>query len=192
VLLGRKRWTGWLVFAVVLTILYLPFAFGGRSELGGLGTFAAEWEFNSFGFALLKAVFGSATARVASMLVFAGFYIWYLGRRQNEPNLALIFGVFFFLAPVVNPWYLLIMAPLVALKPDPWSIAALQSVLLSYITTGNLNQGGGTALFDHPWWVRPAEILPVALLVIWQWWTAQRTRTAAAPLLFVETKGATS
>jgi hypothetical protein len=190
-LLSRKRWLNWAAFTVVLAGLYLPFAVAGRSELGGLGTFALEWEFNSFGFVLLKTALGAEAARIGWLLLFGLFYSWYFIRRQNEPNLALIFGVFFALAPVVNPWYLLVLAPFVVLKPELWSIVALQTVMLAYVTAGNLSLPGAS-LYDHSWWVRPAELFPVVAVATWQWWTHNLPFAAKSTLLDVETKGAIS
>jgi hypothetical protein len=73
-----------------------------------------------------------------------------------------IYGIFFLLSAVVNPWYMLWLLPFVALFPSVTGIAACMVVTLSYAHGLNLNEAG-LAPYEHPWWVRPAEIAAVCL-----------------------------
>jgi hypothetical protein len=87
------------------------------------------------------------------------------------------------LSPVVNAWYLVLLVPFVALRPSAWGIAAVTVVLVSYSTGANLhltNLGG----YDHPWWVRPMEIIPIVIALVWdKRFRRQRTVTTASLLV---------
>lgn len=63
---------------------------------------------------------------------------------------------------MVNPWYLVLLVPFFALQPSLWGITAVTTVLPAYCTAANL-QLTGMGGVDHPWWVRPLEIVPVLL-----------------------------
>jgi hypothetical protein len=157
----------------VLALLYLPFA-GAQSEAAGLAAFLDFWEFNSFAFALAKQVMPFAAARTVCLGA-AGLGVlwvaWRGYRTRSVPSYPAAFALFFLLAPVVNPWYLLLWLPFSAMQPSLWSAAGFVSVLLSYATGANLGLQDVEG-FNHPWWVRPLEILPVLLL--WLWPNAKR------------------
>jgi hypothetical protein len=159
-LLWRAPGKAWAVFTACLAVAYGPFFLHGASEGGGLKVFASEWEFNSFAFGLLQRVLAPEMARVICVLLFAAAYIWFWVRKRDARHADILLGLFFLLSPVVNAWYLVLLAPFVALNPSIWGVTALTTVLLSYATgmnTGHTDMG----LFDHAWWVRPAELLPV-------------------------------
>jgi hypothetical protein len=144
----------WLIAIATVAAFYLPFLAKGATDLNGLGAFGAGWEFNSLGFVLLHFIFGDK-ARLAGLVLYAGFCGFVCLRRREWLRGDLLLGVFFFLAPVINPWYLVLIAPFVAIRPTITGIAALTAVFLSYATMGNLGQPG--PLFDHPAWVRFTE-----------------------------------
>lgn len=171
-LLLRQRPKYWLHFAATLALLYAPFVWSGATEIKGLAVMARYWEFNSFGYAVLSALASAEVARIAGLGLFAAGYLWYLWKYHQEkeatiPRADWIFAAFFFLSPVVNPWYLLWMLPFVALRPTLWGIAALTAVMLSYVTGQNIHSTTLDA-FDHPVWVRPLEILPVILALCFE------------------------
>lgn len=153
----RLRARSAAVFAVVLVLVYLPFLFQGAGETGLL-SFAAEWEFNSFGYGLLRLVLPPTAARpVALGLAVAGLGWLFLRRRPNNPLPGdLIMGWTLLWSPVINPWYLLWLAPFVAIRPSGWGIAALAAVPLSYVHGLHL-PGSGLPPYHHPWWLRPVE-----------------------------------
>ncbi len=65
-----KRWPLIALGATAaLALLYLPFVVKGATELEGLQIFSRWWEFNSFGFAGLKAMFGDPSARPIGFVV---------------------------------------------------------------------------------------------------------------------------
>jgi hypothetical protein len=143
-----------------------------------LKVFASEWEFNSFGFAVLQRVLMPENARLFSIFLFAGVYVWLWSRKRDLTYAALMLGVFFLLSPVVNPWYLILLVPFVALRPSVWGVTALAAVLLSYCTGMNMGRADMGA-FNHAWWVRPLEMLPILLAVLYDWSGRRRSGTSA-------------
>ena len=167
-LLWRQRARIWAIFTAVLLAMYLPFAVRGSSDAASVITFASGWEFNSFAFAVLREWFGGTGGRVACAVLFMAFYVWWF--RKNAGTAMgtamvrgdLLLAALFLISPVVNPWYLVLLVPFLALQPSFWGITAVTTVLLAYCTAANL-QLTGMGGFDHPWWVRPLEIVPVLL-----------------------------
>lgn len=166
----RERWRAAAAVVLVVTMSYAPFLLQGATERAGLAAFAQGWEFNSTGFALMKAAMGDSAARIGAVLLslLAGAWIlWRWHRSQDRPwppDAGPLFAVLFLLAPVVNAWYLLWLAPWAALYPAPWRFAAMAAVGLSYLTASTLGfDAPGPS--DHPVWVRPLEIALVILVI---------------------------
>jgi hypothetical protein len=135
--------------------------------MAGLRVFASEWEFNSFFYAVLKSAFsaGSAALLAPTLFVVSCAAIWRWRRDSFRPAVLLL--LLFAFSPVVNPWYLLALAPFVAIEGSWWGVIALTTVLFSYATGQNLGLEG-VGQFDHPWWVRPAEMIPVLLAAAYE------------------------
>jgi hypothetical protein len=178
----------WLIVALaatgVLVGLYAPFILKGGTEYAGLETFSHWWEFNSLGFAVVKAVLGDSTARPLSLALGVVFSASLMVRwRLREPHtfppadhwlLALLF-----FAPVINPWYLLWSVPWACLRPSPLTWSILPAVSISYLTAGVLGIDG-PGFYDHPAWVRPLEVVAAGAIYLglraWSLWShpAQR------------------
>jgi hypothetical protein len=161
VFMRKRSGVIWATFILLAIALYAPFVARG-TDRGGLTAFLTEWEFNSFGYGVLAAMTGGAIAKVACAGLFLAFYVWAWLRRPDLLRPDVVLGIFFLLAPVVNPWYLTLLVPFVALRPSAWGIAATLSVMVSYATGMNLGRPG-MGPFDHPGWVRPLEIAPVLI-----------------------------
>lgn len=152
----------WLTFGAVLIGLYFPFLVQGSwGDWSGLKAFAGNWEFNSTIFGVMSIWLGANAARIicsALFLILYGVYAWRW--KGGVPRGDWVFGAFFLLSAVVNPWYLLWMLPFVALFPTAAGVAALVIVSVAYVHGLNL---AGTALgpYDHPWWVRVVEVVTV-------------------------------
>lgn len=175
----RKR--VWPMFLGLLALLYLPFWLqGSLADLHGLRVFLEEWEFNSMAFAAFASWLGTQAAKLICGAIFAAFYVWYLRRFVSHQPLSVIprgdwiYGAFFLMSAVINPWYLLWIVPFVALFPSATGIAACVVVSWSYIHGLNW-ENAGLAPYQHPWWVRPAEISAVALAFAAELW--QRLRS---------------
>lgn len=190
-LLQRSR-VAWLHFCLGTVLLHVPVILGGgwplppevASRLGG-------WEFNPSVYAWFAAIMDPVAARWILIGVFV--LVWgRLVRRflkatdQRLPGSTpappgdVLFGTLWLVSPVVNPWYLLWMAPYVALRPSGWSVAALAAVALSYVTglrTGDDSLGA----FGHPAWVRPVEYGLIAVaggVDLLRWYRARRVHSA--------------
>lgn len=178
-LLGRSI-RAWLIAALAVGAAYLPFWLQGRgADFAGLAVFASGWEFNSSFFAIAQWAAGPEAARWICGGVLAGvcgFLFWrspaFRKERSGEAGpeeLAallwsglLVFGAFFLLSAVSNPWYLLWLVPLAALRPCLTAMTAFAVVGLSYATGLNL---GDSVLgnFEHPGWVRSVEFGAIAV-----------------------------
>ena len=134
----------WGVFFLVLAVLYSPFIWQGASDMGGLLVFGNEWQFNSAFYALLLQWFDPLVAKLVLGSVFLGMYAWLFRQHSKSsmwqmPRGDIIFGVFFFIAPVVNAWYLIWLLPFAVIFPRLWSWTFSVSVLLSYAVGINMN-----------------------------------------------------
>ena len=171
-LLWPLRWKSIAIAAFALVACYAPFWIqGSTADLAGLRAFAGEWEFNSSVFAVTKAIVGWDTAKLIGNAAFILFFAWWFFRQRNAATVHgdLIYGVFFLLSAVVNPWYLLWLTPFVALRPSPVGITALAAVSLSYLNGANLGWPN-LGPYDHPKWLRPLEygLILAAALIQWR------------------------
>jgi hypothetical protein len=152
----------WLTFVGVLAGLYLPFWLQGNpADLAGLKAFATEWEFNSTLYGVIGIWAGAEAARLICGILFVLLYSLYAWKwKGGIPRGDWIFGVFFLLSAVVNPWYLLWMLPFVALFPTAAGVAALIVVSVAYAHGLNL-PGSDLGPYDHPAWVRVVELVTI-------------------------------
>lgn len=160
-----------LAFACTLGLLYAPFwVQGSDADFAALRAFGSEWEFNSSVFAIIKAVGGWEFAKLSCAILFLSFYAaWWL-RHRNAPVVRgdIVFGAFFLLSAVVNPWYVLWLLPFVAMRPSAAGLAALAAVSLSYLHGANL-QLRALGSYDHPQWLRPLEYGIVLAAALFDW-----------------------
>ena len=185
-ILGRGRAEGLRTLASLtacLGLLFAPFLLFGENSLSGLLAFAGDWEFNSMVFALLTDLVGATAAKGlgagAVAIVCTRLLITARGQQDRctataagrgdslVPRGDVLFGCFFLFAPVVNPWYLLWLLPFVCVFPSFWGVACLAGVSLSY-AHGLFLDTGELPPYHHPAWVRPTEIILVALGVLLQ------------------------
>jgi alpha-1,6-mannosyltransferase len=171
-LLARAAKKHWLLCLAMVSGLYLPFWLqGSAGDWAGLMTFARNWEFNSTVYAVFSQLAGEPTARIGGALLFASLWTIYFVRWRSLPGRAWprgdwIYGTFFALAAVVNPWYLLWLLPFVVLFPSVTGVTALMVVSLSYAYGLNLGDDQ-LRVFQHPGWVRPVEAGAVLLAAFW-------------------------
>jgi len=174
---ARVGWRAALATVATALAAYAPFAIQAGTELESLLAFAAGWEFNPFGFAVLQWAAGDALARWLWPALAAAFLClyalhWHRARQPWPPDLAPPLAVLLLLSPVVNAWYLLWLAPWAALRPAAWQFGAMVAVSLAYLTTGVLGLPSA-GIHDHPAWLRPLEVA-VFLAVVAAGAVAQR------------------
>ncbi|HEY7697878.1 MAG TPA: hypothetical protein VIE88_05645, partial [Vicinamibacteria bacterium] len=126
----RALWVALL--AVALPVL--PYASAGGFAFRGLREYALRWRGNDSLFHLLVQLAGSLSSAkllAAALLVLLALVLFL---RKTPPLRASfwIFGAVLLLAPTVHPWYLLWMAPLLAVFPHPAWLFLEASVALSY------------------------------------------------------------
>jgi hypothetical protein len=170
-----RSWKAAAGFAGAVVLANAPFWLqGSTGELAGLAAFAREWEFNSSLYALAKLAWGPDAGRAVCGALFAVVWLWLLARWARRHPVAsahftlppgdLVFGALLLFSATVNPWYLLWLAPFVALRPSLAGLSAMALVSLSYVT--GLNAGlPHLGNFEHPVWVRWVEYGAWALVV---------------------------
>lgn len=157
------RGVGWM--SAALALAYLPFLLAGHgaTDLLPLAAFAAGWEFNSTGHALLTALAGPTLGRALAafaLLAFLG-WSWQRSTAAHPPPGDMLFLALLVCAPVANPWYFVWLVPFAAQRPArwPWAVCAVASL-------AHLHGLNVPALhlppYAHPDWLRP---LAVALVL---------------------------
>lgn len=181
---GRGSWfRQGVFFAVMLVGIYLPFSLGsGDGGAVSLGAMARHWEFNSLGYAVFRGFFGE-WARGVSLLVFVVIYVallvgfWRGGGDKEKAPVDVVYGSFFLVSPVINPWYLLWLLPFAMLRPRAWSLMALGVVGLSYATGLNLGDGS-LGEFEIPLWVKGLEAGLIGMGVLYGIYFSRKMRGA--------------
>jgi len=168
---GRK------LFLVFLAIVGL----GGLSCLcspyftPGLGHYARHWEFNSLVYSLLLSVVGQPLVvrlLCGMVLLVAGIV---LARRTDDLvhytlrmiQLAIV------LAPVLEPWYLLWLIPLLCLRPSWMWLVFSGLVMLSYTVLIRYVSEG---VWQIPTWAKWVEYAPLYAWMIVRAWRGYRLR----------------
>lgn len=186
-LLAPRRWWAFGLAALATSLLlYLPYHAPDVNPFGSLGTYAAKWRSNDFLFAplvrpgtlldqdrrLLDARLLAAAALAAVMLLVA------LRRPARATALLLVLGAALLLSPVVHPWYVAWLVPLVAVRFSPAAFAFSLTVLLAYHPLPRYLAGGG---WHESWVVKWLEFGPVLGLAAWELARGGLFRPRSAP-----------
>ena len=181
--LGRRQPARlWVAVGAAWAAGYLPFWLqGSLAEWPTMLRAAAAWEFNSALPGLLGAGLPAPwPRRLAAVAGLLGWLAW-SWRHRDRPGRSTrpeeLLGGFWAVAPVVNPWYLVLLLPWAALRRPAWAVAALVMVPLSYATSLHLGHPLAGP-YEHPGWVRPVEF-GVVLAVAW--WAGRRRPATPAP-----------
>ncbi len=164
-----------------LVVLYAPFVLNGATEQAGLQYFAQWFEFNSFGFAVLKEVCGDAAARILGLALGCGLcgalvLRWLVRERGTIPPADTWLIALLLFAPVINPWYLLWAVPWASLRPNPLSWSVFPAISLAYLTAGVIGIAD-RGFYDHPAWVRPLEVFTASAIYLSIVWLVPLVRT---------------
>ncbi len=158
-----KLRTFWVV-PLLTALAALPYRSAGELAFRGLSEYALRWRGNDSLFHVLFLITGSLTR--AKILVAAILAVLALGVlfRKTPPVRAffLTLGAILLLTPTVHPWYLLWVAPLLAVFPHPAWLFLQASVALSYHAAYLATPG-------EPWqelsWIKLLEYGPFFLLL---------------------------
>lgn len=182
---------GTLLFAGILTGLYLPFASAGTSLFEGLGRFAGEWQVNAGAFGLIKAGFLNVQpfaihAEWLSRVVVAVLFLillfqgakWLKAQTSQEAFfkacLVVVAGLFF-LAPTGNPWYFAWIFPFLVFVPSR-SLLLFSGLIFLYYLDFYLSYRGMHQAFNF---VKLIEYGVFYFFLGWELWAKNR----ALPLL---------
>ncbi|MDP8243504.1 MAG: glycosyltransferase 87 family protein [Candidatus Hinthialibacter antarcticus] len=163
----HRQWNYWtyVFFFAAILFLYAPFLAPGVNPFAGFMAFSNEWQFNAGVYELFSfsfARFGGFEPGAASMLtrrtLFALVLLtaawqalrlyWRPGLEQTMRSTFIVLGALLLCSPVMNPWYLVWMVPLMCVFPNKSWIALTGLVFLSYTYYYDLS---------FPWWVKATE-----------------------------------
>jgi len=139
----KRGWRPGLVFLLTVGAFYLPFIDAGWQVLGSLPVYSSHWLFNGSLYAAVLQV--AEDQRVARMIVgslfaafFAALLLWYWRRGAgDDPRLLcracfLMLAIVMVLSPVLYPWYLCWIVPLLSLFPSRAWLLLSGTVFFSY------------------------------------------------------------
>jgi hypothetical protein len=120
--------------ALLVVLVCLPYASAGGLAFRGLREYALRWRGNDSLFHLLFVLTGSlSSAKLVSAVILTALALLLLWKKTPPVRAAFwIFGAVLLFAPTVHPWYLLWVAPLLAIFPHPAWLFLEVSVSLSY------------------------------------------------------------
>ena len=175
----RIRLADAAVGALLVALLYLPFAADRQLPVGSLGIYLAQWRFNGPLFRWLAPWFG--TAPVVGLAVAVGLAAAVHARRTRDRDdpagWSLPLAAAICLLPAIYPWYLVWLIPFLG-PVSAWPIVVwtLASMLTYTVWTPHL-AGAGWVL---PAWVEPVEYGLVAATAGWARWSVRRRARPAA------------
>ena len=137
--------------ALGLLSCYGPALAFGLKPIGNLGVFFAKWEFGSPIYSLLQASPAITDPRLVllALAVIASAFALWLARTNIISAMMAMLAVPLVLSPVVFPWYLLILVPLVALRPNALMLLWLSLAPLSYEV---LDRFAGEGIWEPATW----------------------------------------
>ena len=149
-----------------LSIYLVMFGFGYK-PLGLLPTFFEKWRGGAPIYPLIEAIStalklsNTAVLALIGSLAISAFAAsaWLANRGHIIVAISLSLAVPLLLSPVLFPWYLMALIPLLALRPNMTILAAICLAPLSYIV---LNKWLSQGIWDQPAW--PPYILLIGLV----------------------------
>jgi len=129
----------------------------GLAPVGSLGVFFATWRFGSPVGAVLSWLPGGAWVGVVLALAGLVAAVWWAKRAPYRAAMLAV-SVPLIVSPVVFPWYLMVLVPLVAIRPSALVIAWLTSAPLTYEVIDGFDAEGS--------W-QPATWPLVAIVAAW-------------------------
>jgi hypothetical protein len=162
----RTRRRLWILLPLVLIAGFLPFYAGGVDPTVSLRTFALHWRGNDLLFSGFVWLTGSPLAAKASAaLLIAVVVLFCLVRRVSPAATALVsVSAVLLVSPVLHPWYLTWLPPLLALRPSVPGVAWTGSVVLAYLAWSRFHTLG---VYEVVPWVRALELLlPLAAALV--------------------------
>jgi hypothetical protein len=146
--------------AVIVFVYGSTFALG-YTPIGILPTFFEKWRFTSPFYQFLEFAWGPEQVSIAlAVLALIGVAIACAAARKSAIlGFAVVLSVPLLLSPVVFPWYLMIMVPLLAIQRSVTLLAWVSAVPLSYVV---LNQWIAERVWEPAQW----PVVVIGLLLV--------------------------
>jgi hypothetical protein len=176
----ERPWRGLALVLLAAVLAALPFFLltGAWPRSAGLGQYALRWESSSLLFRWIEPLFPRHLARDESWsdprrlarLVVLALWVVPLGvawvaRWELERVAAWAVGGFLLLTPTLHPWYLLWMAPFLALRPSlAWGLLVGAAPLFYW----PLALWRRAQVWEEPAWLWPALAGPFLALLLWE------------------------
>ncbi len=149
-----------LAAACLLTIFmgYLVTLLLGLIPIGSIATLFEKWRFGSPLFSLFESFAdGQILLGIALGFIFLGcFILLYQSLNLDKtieitnPILPWSIGIILLVSPVVFPWYLMLLVPLISLSPRPVMMTWICSLPLTYEVLGGFSSAGIWSPADWP------------------------------------------
>jgi hypothetical protein len=162
-----------LVMPVVTVLLALPYASAGSLAFRGLTQYGLRWRGNDGAFHVLYYLTGSLdTAKLIVAAVLVAMVLALVALDANPLRSSyLTVGAILLLTTTVHPWYLLWIAPFLAIYPSPAWLYLTLGVGLAYHSAYLASPG-------QPWedvvWVKLVEYVPFFVLAVAGAWRERR------------------
>jgi alpha-1,6-mannosyltransferase len=173
-MIRKAGWKFTALFLISLAALTLPFYTSDLRMLDGLLYYYRKWRFNDSLFGLLYIWLGGAEpARKAGMIAvfISAAYCW-IARYSFYRAMIIVFGVIILFSPVVHPWYVCWLIPLLVFHRNAgWHFftgwIALAYLIIHFFPVG---------VWKQQMWLKLVIYVPlfVALLADWFWNLRQR------------------
>ncbi len=169
-LVSRLRWSLILV-PFVVALAYVPFLSEPFEKIfSGFLAYGQYWVFNPGVFDLLRKTLstfvsdGAAMAKIISMIAVIAFVAWRMVRQESGisgliKSVMWTLAILLFLAPTVDPWYLVCLIPFLCVFPSPALLLWMGLSFLSY-----------TFYYGHNdiAWVRALEYVAIFIVLFWE------------------------
>jgi len=164
----QKKWKEIMAMAGVFILGGLFYSRGLRLEgLSGLQTYAEHWIFNPSLYGWLLQGFSNPTFVKIGLASVTMIFCWWWGKKTKDNlilfTIGLVFGILL-VSPVVHPWYVTWLVPLLCFYPLMSGLLWTGLVGLTYVV---LIQFVAKGVWDLPTWVLGLEyglIYPLLIL----------------------------
>lgn len=178
------RWKHYGIFLFAVLMLYFPFISPDANPLAGFITYSKEWQYNAGIYAMTKSLLSDMGGTIAGkadlmarivlftvILCVTGWQTiamtWRTGNKALFKSFYVVLGTLLLCSPVIDPWYLVWIVPLICIFPNRAWLLFTGTVFLSY-----------TFYYEYKFdlWVKWAEFGTFFLLLFfetvfpkWRW-----------------------
>jgi alpha-1,6-mannosyltransferase len=139
----RRDWKLPVSFAIGLTLIFLPYWRAVSTLFGLTAQMQYQPKFNSALLLVFQGIFGDSSVvhtvyviGVVATIAVAGLIVWWRQDGSDErmmQGLFLMAALLLVLLPFLQPWYLVLIIPLLAWRPSPAFLYISGAAMLSYL-----------------------------------------------------------